>query len=642
MSLKTRLRLSIVALMVAVVIALSALSLHSVATAKFEDVPERARITALQVESFLIQRLGEQMAQKPPPGNLEETKALWSEIVEEDEELSHLLEETMASTHTILEIVIAGETGGILAASNPSSVGKKVRKLPDLTEWGEKSPWEQLTEVLTEGSDYAVTIPLGVPEQEAPVFEIKVIVSSVLLRSTVMPQIRNLAWLLSGSLLAAIVLAVLASNIAFRPLAKIGDAIDRIASGEFGREPPREEHESEEYAAVQSKLNVLGQQFRGAREDVVQLRGNIDQLLDRLEEAVLLFDRNDRLVMAGRAAEHFLGTGRWELIGRSLDELFPPSTTVGAAVQGAVQFRRSLKDHPFTLDRGRQATARLLVNVELLEGFPSHERLGTLVTLRDAETRRQIGSQLDISTRLAAISRLTGGVAHEIKNPLNAIAVHLGVLKAKLADEHPDLEQEIEVISGEITRLDRVVKTFLDFTRPVDLQLREVDLAELAKEVTTLVQPEARKQYVEITVEAEPAGVSLRGDRDLLKQAILNVVVNGVESMKDGGRLQIEVRRAGEESVFSVSDQGAGIPPQIREKIFNLYYTTKGKGSGIGLAMTFRIVQLHNGTIDFTSEPGKGTTFWLRFPTIEGEPYGTESREGATTDQKVARRVEER
>jgi len=106
----------------------------------------------------------------------------------------------------------------------------------------------------------------------------------------------------------------------------------------------------------------------------------------------------------------------------------------------------------------------------------------------------------------------------------------------------------------------------------------------------------------------------LHGDRDLLQQAILNVVVNGVDAMPEGGRLRIQVRQAGGECLVVVDDEGPGIPPEIQDKIFNLYFSTKGKGSGIGLAIAFRVVQLHNGTIDFTSEPGRGATFRLRFP----------------------------
>jgi signal transduction histidine kinase len=263
-----------------------------------------------------------------------------------------------------------------------------------------------------------------------------------------------------------------------------------------------------------------------------------------------------------------------------------------------------------------------LVSAEMLESFPDRERIGTLITLRDAETRRQIRSHLDVSARLAAISRLTGGVAHEIKNPLQAITVHMEVLKSKLAGQYDEVGVEIETITREILRLDRVVKTFLDFTRPVDLRMRDLGMVALAQDVVALVGPSAARQNVRIEVDAESGETFVHGDRDLLQQAILNVVVNGVEAMKDGGLLRIQLLRHGDECCVNISDEGAGIPPEIRERIFHLYFTTKGKGSGIGLAMTFRVVQLHNGTIDFTSEPGRGATFRLRIPAIYKDEFG--------------------
>jgi signal transduction histidine kinase/HAMP domain-containing protein len=616
-SLKTRLSLSIVALVMGVVIALSALNLYSVATAKFGDLEERATTAALQVQSLLLQRIGERTTGKPVPATLKDQKALWADVVATDEELSTLLSDTMASSHTILEIEVAGETGRILASSNPSSVGRTIQKLPSLGAWVKKEPWAQLAEIFTERLNYEVVLPLGVPGEESAVFRIQVIISSVLLRNSLAPQVDSLTKAVIVSILAAILLAVIASKIAFRPLARIGDAIDRMARGEFRSDTGEETKESKEVAAVQSKLNVLGQQFRGAREDAVELRGNIGQLLERLEGAVLLFDKNDRLIMAGSAVENRLGRGRWELMGRPLSELFPTATPLGAAVQLAVQFRRPLKDRPFAFERDGQSPAQVLASVELLEDFPRRDKLGTLITLRDAETRSQLQSQLDISTRLAAISRLTGGVAHEIKNPLNAIALHLEVLKAKTGDAGPEAEKVIRIIASEIARLDRVVKTFLDFNKPVELKRREISLSQIAREVAALVQPEGRKRSVQVAVEAEEEAL-MRGDFDLIKQAVLNVVMNGVEAMKTSGRVTIRVEKAAEDCVIGVSDEGAGIPPEIREKIFNLYFTTKGKGSGIGLAMTFRVVQLHGGTIDFSSELQKGTTFWLRFPAIAG------------------------
>src|SRR5262249_16318008 len=152
----------------------------------------------------------------------------------------------------------------------------------------------------------------------------------------------------------------------------------------------------------------------------------------------------------------------------------------------------------------------------------------------------QLATQLDISRRVSAISRLTGGVAHEIKNPLNSISLRLELLRSRVAESNPEADDEFNIISQEIRRLDRVVKTFLDFTRPVDLSVEEVDLAELAREVVAFVRPQGAMQKVSLQFAAEPECIPIRGDRDLLKQAVLNVVVNGIESMRNGGTLTVK------------------------------------------------------------------------------------------------------
>jgi signal transduction histidine kinase len=232
----------------------------------------------------------------------------------------------------------------------------------------------------------------------------------------------------------------------------------------------------------------------------------------------------------------------------------------------------------------------------------------------------RMASQLDVASRLAAISRITGGVAHEIKNPLNAIVLRLDLLKARASSGAPeeDLIPEIDVLSREVRRLDRVVKTFLDFSRPVEVHFEELDLAALAREVAHLMTPQAEAAGVVLTCETSGRPAPIRGDADMLKQAILNLVTNALQAMKGGGRLRVAVtndmERDGDSVLLVVEDNGPGIPPELREKVFQLYFTTKEKGSGIGLAMTYRAVQLHNGTVDFVSETGRGTTFRLKFP----------------------------
>jgi len=624
LSLKLRLRLAILTLIVLAVSAVSALNLHRLAETRFQDFAQRAQMAAQQIKTFLIYRVRDLAARREPgPASLEEAIALWEQMVREDADLAAMLDSTVAGARVVVEILITGRDGAVLAASNRGRIGARHHPLPDLSVWETRSAWQKLREVFSRREDYQTTVALGIPEQSEPVFTIHVVVSSILLRDALAPQLTAIALIFAASLALSVGLAVMVSNWSLRPLARISEAIEKIARGEY---TPRADGppEAVEVAAVRSKLDLLGEQFRGAREDAEQLRSNIERLLEQLQEVVLLFDRQGRLVLAGRAAEQLLGRARWELVGRSWRELFPPQSALGAAVRQALDQGRPLRDHAVTLHREGSGPVHLLVNLDVLEAFPDRQPMGLLLTLRDAETRQQIRSQLDVSARLAAISRLTGGVAHEIKNPLNAIAVHLEVLRSRLAGEGLGDLPEIETIGREITRLDRVVKTFLDFTRPVELRMGEVEMVGLLREVIALVEPSAAQQNIRVTLEAEPEQIFLEGDRDLLKQAILNVVVNAVEAMKDGGQIRVAAQRRGPECVIEVEDQGPGIPEEIRDRIFQLYFSTKGKGSGIGLAVAFRVVQLHNGTIDFATELGRGTTFRLRFPARDRAPATTE------------------
>jgi signal transduction histidine kinase len=236
------------------------------------------------------------------------------------------------------------------------------------------------------------------------------------------------------------------------------------------------------------------------------------------------------------------------------------------------------------------------------------------VRLRDPEAERKLNRQLQTADRLTAISRISGGVAHEVKNPLNAILLHVEVARTKLSRGDTNVSPEMDIIASEILRLDRVVRTFLDFSRPVELKLVSMPVHDLVSEIVDLAKPQAEAAHIQVVVKQEADGHDVRVDRDLMKQAVLNVVVNAMQAMPHGGELRFGSCVKDDSVEIAVGDTGPGIPPQLRDKIFRLYFSTKNKGSGIGLAMTFRIVQLHDGTIDFTSEPGKGTTFLIRLP----------------------------
>jgi signal transduction histidine kinase len=205
-------------------------------------------------------------------------------------------------------------------------------------------------------------------------------------------------------------------------------------------------------------------------------------------------------------------------------------------------------------------------------------------------------------------------VGHEVKNPINAIVVHLELLKSKLSGDNAPAIRHLEVIEAEIRRLDRVVKTLADFSRPVELQLREQDLRAVIGDVLALTETELSTRHVSLIRQIPSQPLMVNIDADLLKQAALNVIQNGAQSMPGGGQLHVVLEEEPKFALLRIRDQGPGIPREIQEKIFDLYFTTKSGGSGIGLAMTYRILQLHYGSVEVQSSSEHGTEFLLRIP----------------------------
>jgi signal transduction histidine kinase len=311
------------------------------------------------------------------------------------------------------------------------------------------------------------------------------------------------------------------------------------------------------------------------------------------------------------SVERFLGRPRRELLGRTVNEIFSRESALGSLLLDGFQFRRAIGQQEVESANGK----RVEISLDFIQERGG--QIGALVTLRDAESVRRIEDEIEMSRRMSASGRLTRGVAHEVKNPINAIVLHLQLLQNKLNEIDPDTRRHMDIIDSEIHRLDRVVQILVDFTRPRDLHLEEMDLRSLLEDVIGLATPDAEQHGVKISTEIPSEAMPVRVDSDFLKQAILNVVLNGVQAMPEGGNLNISARREDDTVVTEISDQGGGIPHELHDKIFELYFTTKKGGSGIGLAQTYQILQWHYGSVDFESLDGKGTSFRLRLPVSE-------------------------
>jgi signal transduction histidine kinase len=212
-------------------------------------------------------------------------------------------------------------------------------------------------------------------------------------------------------------------------------------------------------------------------------------------------------------------------------------------------------------------------------------------------------------------------VGHEFKNPINAIVLHLHLLQNKLAQIDPGTRRHVDIIDSEIHRLDRLVQRLMDIYPRRDLLLEQMDMKTLLEDVAQLAQPEAEQLGVQIALDLEEhAPLPVKVDSDFMKQAILNVVINGIQAMPEGGILTIRARNQQGLVTTEIIDTGGGIPAELQDKIFELYFTTKKDGSGIGLAQTYQVLQWHYGAVDFETKPGEGTSFRLRLPLAQSMP----------------------
>ncbi|MGA7235465.1 MAG: ATP-binding protein [Bryobacteraceae bacterium] len=605
MNFQAKLTLGAVVLETVIVAVISAVDLGNVMQIEFVSAENRAALVRDVATEYVAQILNRQ-----PPQPLREALR--------DPALPGRLQKMMTESNELIEIAVVDPQNQILADSDADRVGVISPRYHEFDELVNGTTWIQKLKLLggRENTFYQMEKALAREGAATPLVYVRVVVfPSLIVRHFIWPALRHSAETAMLLFAGSVGLIFVISAIAFRRLGQLGHMLDLAASGQY--EPEKNTADApanDELSVMASKVSLLSERLRGAQFEVSDLRGNIDRLLLDLEDAVFIFDREMRLMFASGSVEKFLGKEREELVRLSLSAIFPPNTTLGLLIAQAAQTGRFVRNRRVPLTALGGGASVVLLSVDMLESIPGATGSGLLVRLRDPEAQRKLGHELQTADRLAAISRVSGGVAHEVKNPLNAILLHVEVAKAKLARGDTDVIPQMEIISSEILRLDRVVKTFLDFTRPVELRLETVPVRRLLEEVLELARPQAEAAKIRVIVGEEADGVEVRIDRDLLQQAMLNIVVNAMQAMPEGGELRFDSIAGEEFAEIRISDTGAGIPPELRDKIFRLYFTTKKEGSGIGLAMTFRIVQLHDGTIDFTSEPGKGTTFSIRLP----------------------------
>ncbi|MGA2746169.1 MAG: ATP-binding protein [Candidatus Sulfotelmatobacter sp.] len=602
---KTIIVLVITLMVTAMVAAFSYLYISQILRMRIANANETASNLTHQLAYAVANAVPDFSSTSVDTSNSAAVRRALADYIQTDVALNNLLQSYTGDWRFVQDVMIVDVGGKALLHTNASMVGKVIAPRPNFQKVVSARFREQVRLVFSPAEVYDVTYPIELNGE--PFGTIRIGVQTIFLKSEVQARMIRALYISVAMIFGSLFLAAGISNLALGPLRKISLNLDSVSAGDADA-LSSDASKHDEYGLVSLKIANLGRQIRDSREIFSALKDNVDQLMAKLQDGLMLFARDTRVVLVSAPVEGFLGRPRSELLGRTIHEVFDRDSLLGAALLDAFEWRRPLSQREFDAAGGK----RVQVSLDFVQ--EKNSQIGALLIMRDPESVRRIGDEIEMSRRLSASGRLTRGVAHEVKNPINAIVLHLQLLRNKLAEQEPDTRRHMDIIDSEIRRLDRVVQTLVDFTRPRDLRLEEVDLRRLMEEVAQLAAPDAEQHGVTIERHVAEERLPIKADVDLMKQAILNVVLNGVQSMPQGGLLTISARRESNAVIAEVRDQGGGIPQDMHDKIFELYFTTKKDGSGIGLAQTYQVLQWHYGSVDFESTEGTGTVFRFHIP----------------------------
>ena len=602
--------LGVTSIVGAVVVSLSTVNLANLAKVSFDESQARADLLA----KAILHR-----------GNMIVTgNVSLYETLRNDNGLRSIIESSLYSKN-VTYAAITDTKGGIVLHSDPSREGSDLPPGAPLDQLLTKSAYAQLVAIYTgQGKNYEYRQPLLLGDRE--IGSIRIGVSTLLIRNDLNASLGPALLTALAALAIAVMVAMLLAQLLLRPIHVIRSGLTRLGRGEFGVRLDLDQED--EFGELGTFFNAVSEQLSADRTQMAGQVAHLESAVEHIEDAVAIVNARGELLFVNPAMRALL-----------------PTAAPGGALRdvlGADHPMQRLSEQTLISRQSRGPLSAMFGDSERVImthaiNDPKGDLVGIMLVARNVEYLSQVQSTMRYSRKLAALGRLSAGVAHEVKNPLNAMMIHLELLRQQFATRRPaaprllaaaggadtavveatakpvvdttEAIQHVDVIAGEIRRLDEVVQGFLKFTRPEDLKLQPVSLSVLFNEVIPIVQPEADRAGVQLIVECE--GVpDVNGDPTMLRQAFLNLALNACQAMPGGGTLRMRCEAArGRRVAITFTDTGVGINPENLQRIFDLYFTTREKGSGIGLSMVYRTIQMHDGEIEVQSTPGAGTTF---------------------------------
>lgn len=332
-----------------------------------------------------------------------------------------------------------------------------------------------------------------------------------------------------------------------------------------------------------------------------EMRAHVTAVLESLDTGVIVADSQDVVVRCNHSTEQLLGVPQAQLQGRRASAVLE-------------EIRKDHGEYPVVLPSG--------VTIALSQTDLTDETghlIGKLMLIHDVTRVRQLEDRLQRRNRLEAMGQMVGSIAHEIRNPLGSVELFASMLRKDLRDQ-PQLRSYAEHISMAVQSMDRLLSNLLVYTRPDCSQLGWHETEILIREVLTLASHAIPPDSVDVRCQVHPLVPRLWCDGPKMKQVLLNLVLNAVQAMPEGGTLTLSACPAAAEVQelpaiqLTVSDTGTGIPAELQSRVFDPFFTTKDQGTGLGLAIVHALVEAHHGRIDVESSPGHGTSFLITLP----------------------------
>lgn len=560
--------------------------LRSLSTALMEGT---ARLLGTEIASVVSETVADQLLQADPDAQ---------------GRLNQIVADLSTNSEVVAALTVVDATGKVVA-SKDLEAGRQLAPAEVIFTDKRRSHFLPGETPLDDGGRYHLFVPLL--KDDALIGYLRLSLSSHRLIGLYRRARQQFIWLAVAGL-ACVAALGLALEVQFSRMSRaLAQAFESATRGAKVSARPYRQGFSEAIDAARR----AGEEIGVARSQTADAQKRFGELMKVMDVGVALVSSDYGLDFANESAREVLGCvqpgeleQRWpdvqEHLSRSAANLAPEGGTTDLDIG----------------DDDQRTHARL-------ELYPREDRGGWLILVKNRDKLDALENELRLAIQMRGFAHFYMAFAHDLKAPLNAMVLNLELLKRSLPasdgsdgsdEQHTRRSKYIQTLVGEVSRLDRFLRTVLTHAAPPSTGIKEFDGRELIEELGSLLGPQARHQRVNLGVEPGPEPLTLNGHRDRLKQALLNLAINALESMPQGGELTIQAAKRDTQAAIAIRDTGPGIPPELLKDIYKMHFTTKDGGTGIGLYVARSVIQAHGGDIQVESEAGRGTCFRVTMP----------------------------